>query len=104
MGRVLPFLARLKILRGTVFDPFGYTAERRQERMLIRQYVADMTDVLAIVRPDTHDAAIALGALPQDIRGYGPVKAASIEKAAERRVALLKQLHAPPMGKQKSSA
>ena len=104
MGRVLPFLARLKILRGTVFDPFGYTAERRQERMLIRQYVADMTDVLAIVRPDTRDAAIALGALPQDIRGYGPVKAASIEKAAERRVALLNQLHAPPMGKEKSSA
>lgn len=104
MGRVLPFLARLKILRGTVFDPFGYTAERRQERMLIRQYVADMTDVLAIVRPDTRDTAIALGALPQDIRGYGPVKAASIEKAAERRAALLNQLHAPPMGKVKSSA
>ena len=85
----LRVLKSLKVLRGTVFDPFGYSAERRMERALIRQYQADMTEVLAKVTPASRDSAIALAALPLEIRGFGPVKRASEAKAAKRREELL---------------
>jgi len=42
MARLFPVLARLKRLRGTPFDPFGYSVERKMERALIVQYEKDM--------------------------------------------------------------
>ena len=89
-------LAKLKWLRGTPFDPFGRTAERKIERALIKEYEADMQEVMQIVRPDTQEAAIALAALPRDIRGFGPVKDANARKAAKRREELLAVLRAEP--------
>ena len=97
MAGAFPKLAKLKWLRGTPFDPFGRTSERRMERALIKEYEADMAEVLRIVRPDTRDAAIALAALPRDIRGFGPVKEANARKAAKRREELLAVLRAAPM-------
>lgn len=85
----LKLLARLKGLRGTPLDLFGYSAERRMERALIRQYEKDMKDVLPKVTPQTRDIAVALAALPLEIRGFGPVKMASEAKAAKRREELL---------------
>ncbi|MEL6517840.1 MAG: indolepyruvate ferredoxin oxidoreductase family protein [Pseudomonadota bacterium] len=88
-------LARLKGLRGTPFDPFGYTSERRMERRLIRQYEKDLKEVLA--RADTNpDAAVALAELPLQIRGFGPVKEANAKAAAKRREELLAALRAGP--------
>ncbi len=97
MARMFPRLAKLKFLRGTPFDPFGRTAERRMERALIKEYEKDMAEVLQIVRPDTRDAAVALAALPLDIRGFGPVKETNARKAAKRREELLAMLRATPM-------
>ncbi|WP_296424326.1 indolepyruvate ferredoxin oxidoreductase family protein [Yoonia sp.] len=97
MAWAFPKLAKLKFLRGTPFDPFGRTAERRMERALIKQYEADMADMLKSVRPDTRDAAAALAALPLDIRGFGPVKDANVRKAAKRREELLAVLRTAPM-------
>ncbi|MDV2967614.1 indolepyruvate ferredoxin oxidoreductase family protein [Nitratireductor aquimarinus] len=78
----LPFrmLARMKRLRGTAFDPFGCTAERRMERELIGWYEAHVEKALAQL--DTGNAATLAEtlALPMQIRGYGPVK----EEAAKR--------------------
>jgi len=85
----------LKPLRGTMFDPFGHSAERKMERALIAQYEADMTAALAALRPDTQDAARALAALPMQIRGFGPVKAAAVATAAQRRAEILATLHEP---------
>ena len=86
--RVYPLLAGMKRLRGTPLDPFGYTAERRMERDLIRQYERDMAEVLK--DPDRNiDAAVALAELPLTIRGFGPVKAANAAKAEKRREELL---------------
>ncbi|MFK7753796.1 MAG: DUF6537 domain-containing protein, partial [Sedimentitalea sp.] len=81
----LKILARLKMLRGTPLDVFGYTAERRMERALIKQYESDIKDVLGDLKPELMDPAVALAALPLDIRGFGPVKAANEAKAAKRR-------------------
>lgn len=97
MAWAFPKLAKLKMLRGTPFDPFGRTTERRMERALIKQYEADMQEVLRIMRPDTRDAAIALARLPLDIRGFGPVKDANARKVAKRREELLAALRAAPV-------
>ena len=90
-------LARLKFLRGTAFDPFGYTAERRMERSLIAQFESDMDEVLQILRPGTLDAATALAALPMDIRGFGVVKDDAARKAEARRKALFDVLKGVPV-------
>ncbi len=85
-------LARLKGLRGTVLDPFGYSAERRAERALIARYEADMDAILPCVTPETRDIAVEIFELPLSILGFGPVKAAAMEKAAKRRAELLEAL------------
>ncbi|SFE23077.1 indolepyruvate ferredoxin oxidoreductase family protein [Roseivivax sediminis] len=92
MLRNFRLLARLKWLRGTPFDPFGRSEERRMERALIRQYEADMAEWLPQARPGTRDALVALAELPRTIRGFGPVKAANAEKARRRREELLAAL------------
>ena len=89
IARLFGPLAALKVLRGTPLDPFGHTAERRMERAMIRQYEADMAEVLARVAPETMEVAVALAELPLQIRGFGPVKAASAQKADKRRAELL---------------
>ncbi len=82
-------LRRFRFLRGTPLDPFGHTAERRAERRLIEEYEADMARLQAGLTPETAGIAAELAALPLEIRGFGPVKAAAIEAAAVRRAALL---------------
>ena len=73
-------LARMKRLRGTPFDPFGHTAERRMERDLIAWYERLVGTALSRLSPETHAQLAAILAMPLDIRGYGPVK----EQAAQR--------------------
>lgn len=98
MLRWFKLLARLKGLRGTKLDVFGYTEERKMERALIAQYEADMDAVLPTQGAEAHEAAIALAELPLQIKGYGPVKAANEAKAAKRREELLAALrHSPDL-------
>jgi indolepyruvate ferredoxin oxidoreductase len=81
-----------KLVRGTPLDPFGYQAERRWESALINQYAADLRTVLAALRPDNLNTAVVLAELPDQIRGFGPVKDANRAKAEVRRTQLLAQL------------
>ncbi|MFY2826452.1 indolepyruvate ferredoxin oxidoreductase family protein [Ruegeria sp. MALMAid1280] len=85
----MKLLTRLKALRGTPLDIFGYNAERRMERKLIKQYERDIKEITPLVTPQTRDAVIALAQLPLDIRGFGPVLRANEAKAAKRREELL---------------
>ncbi|GGL63905.1 indolepyruvate ferredoxin oxidoreductase family protein [Wenxinia marina] len=87
-------LARMKGLRGTAFDPFGRTEERRMERALIAEYERDMDEVLPLARPEVMDAVVALAELPLQIRGFGPVKQANAARAAKRREELLAVIRA----------
>ncbi|WP_299023685.1 indolepyruvate ferredoxin oxidoreductase family protein [uncultured Sulfitobacter sp.] len=89
LERPLRMMARLKRLRGTPLDVFGYTAERKMERALIKQYEADLRAVLPKLDEHTRDAVVALAELPLQIRGFGPVKEANEAKAAKRREELL---------------
>ena len=90
---IWPKLARMKRLRGTPFDPFGYFADRRMERRLIRQYERDMKKVLKDPSRNP-EAAIALAELPLQILGFGPVKMANAKAAAKRREELLADYNA----------
>ncbi|MCV2880853.1 indolepyruvate ferredoxin oxidoreductase family protein [Actibacterium sp. XHP0104] len=86
--RLFRGLARLKRLRGTPLDVFGYSAERKMERGLIKQYERDIERVL-LAPAGAREAALALAELPLSIRGFGPVKEANADKAAKRREELL---------------
>jgi len=86
---VFKVLARLRFLRGTALDVFGRTEERRGERALIGEYERLVDELLGRLGPDNHSLAIELAAVPEEIRGYGHVKARHLEQARARQAELL---------------
>jgi indolepyruvate ferredoxin oxidoreductase len=101
MMTAFKLLAKMKGLRGTRFDIFGYSAERKLERRLIADYEALLDDIVPLLKPETQELVAALAALPEQIRGYGPVKHAAVEKAKLREKELLDALRgAPPQRRQ----
>ena len=99
---VLRQLAKLKRLRGTAWDLFGRTAERRSERQLIADYQMLLSKVAQELRPDNHAVAVALLGAAREIKGFGPVKLASIEKAKIQEQALLAQFRTAANGMAKA--
>jgi indolepyruvate ferredoxin oxidoreductase len=91
----LAVLARLKGLRGTPFDPFGYTAERRAERELIAWYEGLIARMLGALDTAHLPGLIAIAKTPMEIRGYGRVKDAAIVKVKAEIDRLLTQLDRP---------
>ena len=93
-------LAKLRVLRNTLLDPFRHSAERERDLDLIAEYERTMEEILANLRPDNLETAVELAALPQGMRGYGHVKARYVERARQRRKALLEAFHRrhPPAG------
>jgi len=89
-------LARLKFLRGTAFDPFGSTVDRRTERRLVRDYEALLDELMARLAPDNHHLAVGLAAIPEKIRGFGHIKLRHITTAKADEAALLEQFRAGP--------
>ena len=87
-------LAKLKGLRGTAFDPFGRTLERRTERRLIADYEAVLEEIVAKLSPDNHHLAVGLAAIPEKIRGFGHVKQRHLAAAKADETALLEQFRA----------
>ncbi|HUR90443.1 MAG TPA: indolepyruvate ferredoxin oxidoreductase family protein [Ramlibacter sp.] len=83
-------LARLKGLRGTAFDFFGRSEERRTERALIGEYRASLEQVLAGLSSANHDQAVDIARIPEQIKGYGHVKERNLHAARERWAALLR--------------
>jgi indolepyruvate ferredoxin oxidoreductase len=103
MMTLFGLLAKMKGLRGTRFDPFGYSGDRKTERKLIADYEALLDEIAFRLRPDTHETAVALASLPEQIRGYGPVKAAAIERAKLREAELLEALRRAPGERQRAA-
>ena len=94
MMRVFGVLARLKGLRGTMLDPFGYTRERHRERALIDRYERAVASLLDSLDHTNHALAIEIASLPERIRGFGHVKAKSVEEAQHREAELLERFRA----------
>ena len=95
MLRLFRMLARVRRLRGTAFDIFGYSAERRTERRLILDYERLIQEhILPTLSPANHVIAVELAALPDAIRGFGHVKQRNLVAAKERESVLLERLAA----------
>jgi indolepyruvate ferredoxin oxidoreductase len=92
---VFRVLAKLKGLRGTAFDVFGKTAERRGERQLIADYVALVDEFCASLDSRRLAVAVQLAALPDEIRGFGHVKERNIAAAAKKKERLLTEYRSP---------
>jgi len=95
IGRVFPLLARGKALRGTALDPFGRTPERVLERRLIADYERLIEEVIERLEAGNHAIAVSLAAIPEQIRGYGHVKEASLAIAKRREAELLAEFRRP---------
>ena len=88
-------LAKFKGLRGGLLDPFGKTAERKAERRLIADYEATVQALIDGLNAETHDLAAQIADIPDDIRGYGHIKEASMACAAERETELMRLFRDP---------
>ena len=96
MMPVFRLLAKMRGLRGTAFDIFGYSADRRIERDLIAGYEKDVAHILSVLSPLTLDTGIEILSLPDRIRGYGPVKEKAVRDAKARYAQLAADLANPP--------
>jgi indolepyruvate ferredoxin oxidoreductase len=89
-------LARLKRLRGTALDVFGYTDERRTERALIGEYRASIEQVLAQFSPERQTLALEIARIPEQIKGFGHVKERHLHAARIQWDALMARWAQPP--------
>ena len=88
MLKAFAVVAKFKFLRGTAFDPFGYTKERQTERRLIADYEYLLQEICELLTPGNHRIAVELAAIPEKIRGYGPIKQRHLAAAKGEEVAL----------------
>jgi indolepyruvate ferredoxin oxidoreductase len=96
-GWMLPVfrvLKSLKGLRGTPFDPFGHTVERRTERALIGEYEATIDRLLGNLAPANHPLAVQIAALPEEIRGFGHIKERNLGAARKKHDELMAKFDA----------
>ena len=88
-------LARLKGLRGTPFDVFGLSEERKVERALIAEYRSSIEEVLAGLKPENCAAALEIARIPELIKGYGHVKARHLAAARPQWAAAMQAFRQP---------
>jgi indolepyruvate ferredoxin oxidoreductase len=95
MQSAFRLLAPLKVLRGGPLDVFGYTEERRMERALVAEYRNTLEAMLPLLNAGNRIAALAFAQLPEQIRGFGHVKARHLAVVRQQWTLLLEQFHRP---------
>jgi indolepyruvate ferredoxin oxidoreductase len=85
-------LARLRWLRGSWADPFGYSAERRAERAAVDEYATAMQALSRRLNAGNLETMLELARLPQTVRGFGHVKARNAQQASMLRQQLMDRL------------
>ena len=100
----LSLLAKLKSLRGTALDIFGYSDERKMERRLIADYETLMDEVFAKLTPDNHALAVDLASIPEKIRGFGHVKEGHVKAAKACEADLLAAFRDPTLPQRRAAA
>jgi indolepyruvate ferredoxin oxidoreductase len=92
MFRVFKVLARMRGLRGSVFDPFRYSADRRLDRALLADYQQLVERIARELNAGNYDTFLQLAELPSEVRGFGPVREQAAEAIQAKRQQLLKDL------------
>ena len=95
MMHVMRLLAGMRTIRGTLLDPFRFSADRKLERRLLADYDALLDMLSSRLDHNNHALAVELATLPEAIRGYGPVKEAAVSEAEAHRAELLAAFDAP---------
>ncbi len=95
MMKAFGVLAKFRKLRGGPLDIFGYTAERKMERGLIKEYRDTVAGLLPRLTADNLTQAVAIASIPEDIRGYGHVKERHLKAAKQKEAALLEAFGKP---------
>lgn len=94
MLKAFRVLAAFRFVRGTLFDPFARSAERKVERGLIEAYEHRVDELLQVLDDDNYRVAVAIAELPEQIRGYGHVKEQALARVRDQEQQLLARLHA----------
>ncbi len=81
---LLKLLASLRGLRGTPFDIFRFSHDRRAERALITEFEQRVDEMLGELSADNAEAMRETVSAYMDIRGYGPVKDQAIADVESR--------------------
>ena len=95
MYPALKLVAKFRFLRGTAFDPIGLTQERKAERALISDYKETVFKLLSELNEKNFPIALEIARLPDQIRGYGPVKEQAIQESRDRQKDLLQRFSDP---------
>ena len=85
-------LSRMKVLRGTWLDPFGYVAERPIERRLIGWYEELIEIMIARLGEETRETLLAIAIAPMEIRGFGPVKESAVTRVKANVAKMLRSI------------
>jgi indolepyruvate ferredoxin oxidoreductase len=93
MFHVLKILARLKWLRGTIFDPFRPNSDRIAERKMLADYETLLDDILPRLSSANHATAVALARIPEKIRGFGNIRARHTDEARAELARLYGEFH-----------
>ena len=96
-------LAKLKGLRGGALDLFGRTEERRMERRLIEEYKACIDELLKSLNAGNVAAAAEIARIPEEIRGFGHVKARHLAAARGKWSTLMAQWRTGSAGAQRAA-
>jgi indolepyruvate ferredoxin oxidoreductase len=94
MMKAFGLLTKLKGLRGSAFDPFGHTEERKMERALIVEYRRTVENLLPKLTAENLAQAVAIASIPEDIRGFGHVKERNLTAAKRKEAELVAAFHA----------
>jgi indolepyruvate ferredoxin oxidoreductase len=89
MMKAFGLLAGMKRFRGTAFDVFAHSTERKLERQRIKDYAVLMDEVLAKLAPHNHALAVELASIPEEIRGFGHVKERHVKLAKAKEAEVL---------------
>lgn len=101
MMTAFKLLARMKFLRQTSLDPFGYTHDRKLEKAMLKNYEELLDTLETELTVENHDTAVKLASMPDRMRGYGPVKERYAKQAQKVEQQLLKDFHNPKQVKNK---
>ncbi|WP_298011785.1 indolepyruvate ferredoxin oxidoreductase family protein [uncultured Aquabacterium sp.] len=74
-------LSRLKVLRHRWYDPFGWTADRREDRAVLARFERLVDQCAATLTPQTLDQAVSLLSVADRIKGFGVVRHAQVQSA-----------------------
>ncbi len=104
MMGALKLLARLKWLRGGMLDPFRFSSDRKLERRLLREYETLLDEFSERLTVESHGVAVELAGLPETIRGFGHIKAYTVEAAGKRHHELLAKFRSPAFEPERQDA